>query len=115
MTSQVPFDGVIEAASRLDSSVIGARFSESVLSACISVALLLRTIDVLLATVRAIASVFGLAADELLDDLIALVAKLPMNPDFRRVVPLDCRALGHDEKRFEGSLRIRLVLVGADG
>src|SRR6266511_6271926 len=66
----------------------------------------------LLPAVRTVLAVFGLAADELLEKLIALVVQLLMDADLRRVVPADRRLLGHHEKGLQR--RVRRLLVAAD-
>src|SRR5262245_51801456 len=66
-----------------------------------------------LSTVRTVLAVLGLAADELPEELIALVAQLLVDADARGVVAANGRPLGHHEKRFERGLRI--FLVAADG
>src|SRR5215510_11995536 len=102
MTSQRSLVGVIESASRFDSSSARVRLTLSVGSSCM----------VFLPAVRAVLAVFGLAADELAQELIALVAKLVVNADSRGVVAADGRLLGHHEERFER--RLRRLLVAAD-
>src|SRR5437867_10725750 len=62
-----------------------------------------------LPAVRAVLAVLGLTADELPEELIALVAQLFVNADARRVVAANRRLLGHDEERVERRLRLRLV------
>src|SRR6059036_2812784 len=76
MTSQRSLPGLIESASRFDSSSARVRLTLSVGSSCM----------VFLPADRAILAVFGLAADELPQELIALVAQLLVNADLRRVV-----------------------------
>src|SRR5688572_10323954 len=67
----------------------------------------------LLSAMRTIFTVFGRAADELLQKLIALIAQLAMDADLRRVVAANGRLLGHDEEVFERCHRIELVLADA--
>src|SRR5262245_59102889 len=102
MTSHCADPGVIDAASLRGSCVIGSRFSASVESGCMSP---------LLPAMRAILAVFGRAADEVLQELIALVAQLAMDADFRRVIAADGRLLGHDEKLLQRRGRFELVLT----
>src|SRR5262245_6607356 len=91
MTSQRSLPGLIESASRFDSSRARVRLTSSVGSACM----------MFLPAVRAVLAVFGLAADELTQELIPLVAKLVVDADFRGVVAADGGLLGHHEERFE--------------
>src|SRR5262245_62522044 len=67
----------------------------------------------LLSAVRTILTVLRLAADELLEEHVALVMQLVVNADLRRVVPANRRLLRHHEERFERCLR--RLLVAADG
>src|SRR6185312_1009351 len=65
-----------------------------------------------LPAMRTVLAVHGLAADELPDERIALVAQLLVNADLRRVVAIDRRPLGHHEERLER--RLGRALVAAD-
>src|SRR5712692_6127818 len=65
-----------------------------------------------LSAVRTVLAVFGLAADELAEELIAFVAQLFVNADARCVVAADGGLLGHDEEGLER--RLRRALVAAD-
>src|SRR6516165_7118347 len=67
----------------------------------------------LLPAVRAVLPILGLAADELAEELIALVAQLLVNAGRRRVVTADRRFLGHHEKRLERRPRRLLVMTDA--
>src|SRR5215510_8345574 len=95
MTSQRSLPGLIESASRFDSSSARVRLTLSVGSSCIV------ALRMLLPAVRAVLAVFGLAADEFFQELIALVTELLVNTNLRGVVAADGCLLGHHEKRLE--------------
>src|SRR5262249_40743375 len=99
MTSQRSLPGLIESARRFDSSSARVRLTLRVGSPCM----------VFLSAMRAVLAILGLAADEFLEELIALVPQLVVNADLRRVVAANRRLLGHHEKRLERRLGIRLV------
>src|SRR4029434_4204753 len=63
----------------------------------------------LLPAVRAVLAVLGLAADELAEELIALVAQFLVNADARVVVAAYRRLFGHHEEGFQRRLRGGLV------
>src|SRR5882724_3858764 len=67
----------------------------------------------LLPAVRTVLTVFGLAADELFEELIALVAQLLVDADVRRVVAADRRLLGHHEEGLERHSRRTFVATDA--
>ena len=71
----------------------------------------------LLPAVGTILAVLRCAANEFLQELISLVAKLAMDADLRRVVAANRCLLGHDEEVFERRPWIELALadVGEDG
>src|SRR5690349_4914797 len=94
ITSQGPESGLMDAASRRDSSVMAASSRSSVGSVATSG---LR----LLAAVRAVLAVHGQAALELHEVLVALVLQLLLDPDLRRVVAVDGRLLGLGEELLE--------------
>ena len=73
---------------------------------------LLIALDRLLPAVRAVLAVHGLAADELAEELVALVAQLLVDADLGRVVAVDRRLLRGHEERLER--RLRRALVAAD-
>src|ERR1051325_9194257 len=54
-----------------------------------------------LPAMRAIFAVLGLAADELAEELVALVAQLLVDADLGGVIPVDRRLLGDHEKFFQ--------------
>src|SRR6185295_17173740 len=132
MTSQRSLPGLIESASRFDSSSARVRLTSSVGSSCIVVPRIASVVSVftaceelrfnrrdrrdrrerhwlfsaisarsavkrrvfhrlkmLLPAVRTVLPVFGLAADELFEELIPLVAQLLMDADVRRVITAD--------------------------
>src|SRR6185503_6411466 len=84
-----------DAASRRDSSVI-ARRSRSVVGSAATLCLRL------LPAVGAVLAVLGLAADELGQDLVALVVELLVDADLGGVVAVDGRAFGDREERLQG-------------
>src|SRR6188768_3848429 len=95
IASQGPEFGVIDAASRRDSSSTAARSRSSVGSAGMS--------DLRLPpAVRAILAVHGQAADELRQERVALVAQVLVDADLGRVVPVDRGLLGVGEEGLEG-------------
>src|SRR5262245_10656216 len=63
----------------------------------------------LLPTVRTILTVLRLAADELAQELVALVLQLLVNADLRRVVATERCILAHDEEFFERCFRRAFV------
>src|SRR5438445_3720527 len=69
-------------------------------------------LEMFLSAVRAVFPIFGLAADELAEELIALVAQLLVNADVRRVIAANRRLLDHHEESLER--RLRRALVAAD-
>src|SRR5436309_14397347 len=106
---------------RLDSSSVRVRLRSSVVSACMvggpERRALMRRCPMplwmnLLAAVRTVFAVFGLAADKLAQELIALVAQLLMDANLRRVVAVDRGVLGHHEELLERS--VRGTLIAAD-
>src|SRR5437870_4659460 len=94
MMSQVPEPGLMVEASRFDSSRLAERSMSRVGSAGISG---LRRLP----APGAILAVHGLAADELEQDLVALVAQLLVDADLRRVVAVDGGLLGRHEERLQ--------------
>src|SRR5262245_48350288 len=95
IASQGPEDGVMDAASLRDSSVMAGRSRSSVRSAAISGL-------PLLAAVRAVLPALRLAAHELGQDRGALVAELLLEADLRGVVAVDRRVLRDREEGLEG-------------
>src|SRR6185295_8444292 len=78
ITSHCPVPGLIDAASLRDSSVTASRSRVGSAGMVTSLRLL--------PAMRAVLAVLGLATDELRQDLVALVAKLLVDPDLRGVV-----------------------------
>src|SRR5439155_23480292 len=96
---------------RLDSSSVLVRLRSSVVSACMVGSPETAGADEalplwmnLLAAVRTVFAVFGLAADNLAQELIALVAQLLMEANLRRVVLVNRRVRGHHEELLERSV-----------
>src|SRR5687767_2165031 len=98
ITSQRAVPGLMAAASRRDSSVTAARSRSRVRSAMSGLRFL--------PAVRAILAVDGMAAHELGQDLVALVAQLLVDADLRAVVAVDGRLLGGDEELLHRGLAL---------
>src|SRR5688572_33279550 len=94
IASQGPESGLMDAARRRESSRTAARSRARVGSAGMSG---LR----LPPAVRAILAVLGQAADEFGQQLVALVPKVLVDADLRRVVTVDRGLLGVGEERLE--------------
>src|SRR5213592_1832747 len=125
MTSQRSLPGLIESASRADSSSARVRLTLRVGSVCImsslksdlspvspvatSEGLKPQLSKVFLPAVRAVLALFCLAADELAEELIALVPQFLVDADLRRVVAADGRLLGHHKEGLERGLGRALV------
>src|SRR5204863_4931279 len=116
MTSQRSLPGLIESASRADSSSARVRLTLRVGSDCIISSLKSQVSSlkpqlssVFLPAVRAVLALFCLAADELAEELIALVPQFLVNADLRRVIAADGRLLGHHEEGLERGLGRALV------
>src|SRR6266852_5290633 len=123
MTSQRSLPGLIESASRFDSSSERVRLTLRVGSSCMCMSLpgqlkgtpcsALPLPIRFLTAVRTVLAVDRLAAHELPEELIALVAQLLLNGHLRCVVAADRRLFGHHEERLER--RLGRALVAADG
>src|SRR5712691_335103 len=107
ITSQRAEPGLMVEASRRDSSRLAERSMSRVGSAGMSG---LR----LLPAPGAVLAVHGLAADELEQDLVALVAQLLVDTDLGRVVAVDGGLLRGDEEGLQGRPLPRLVRAAAD-
>src|SRR5688572_10735403 len=63
---------------------------------------------------RTVLPVFCVAADELVEELIALVTELSVDANLGAVVPLDRRILGHHEERVQRRMSGGYELICAD-
>src|SRR5262249_4107735 len=129
MMSQRSEFGLIESASRFDSSRARVRLTSRAGSGCIMCPYLsikpwcpccpwcpsslttwslcvLCTLCGLLAAVLTILPVFGFAPHELAQELVPLVAQLLVNPDLRCVITLDGRLLRHREESLQRRVRL---------